>query len=128
MQNKMTEFDFFEFYSGFVVFSYRPNQKYSYSSLSICPLYRVFNCKKCRLCFGHNRLPATLSRFIPTISPYYSLHPETDTLATMNHLFFQCPKLKTSIQKFELLLAYNFPDHGLWHRSWTAKTSKFIAL
>jgi len=76
----------------------------------------------------HNHLPATLSRFIPTICPYCPLYFETDTLATMNHLFFQCLKLKTTIQKFELLLAYNLPGHGLWHRFWPAKTPKFITL
>ena len=39
----MTELRFFvDFYSGFVLFSSRSNQKYSYSSLRICPLYRGF--------------------------------------------------------------------------------------
>ena len=76
----------------------------------------------CRLRFGHNPLPATLSKFIPTICPYWPLHLETKTLATRNHLFFQCPKLKTLVQKFELLLAYNFPGHGPLPVSYTHLT------
>jgi len=83
----------------------------------------------CRLRFGHNRLPTTLSRFIPTISPYYPLHPETNTLATMDHQFFRCPKLKPLSKNSESFsLAYNSPEHGLWLHSWPAKTPKFITL
>jgi len=58
----------------------------------------------CQIRFGHHRLPASLARFIPNISPYCPLHPETLTLYTPNHIF-QCPELLPLIQKFENLLA-----------------------
>ena len=43
--------------------------------------------------FGDDSLPANLSKFIPSISPYCPQHPEINTQASLNHIFLQCPKL-----------------------------------
>jgi len=55
----------------------------------------------CRLRFNHHCLPANLPRFILSIFLYYPLHPYTFTLATLNHIFFQCPNLQSLNKKFE---------------------------
>jgi len=41
--------------------------------------------------FNHHSLPANLARFIPDISPYCTLHPNTLTMATPNYIFFNSP-------------------------------------
>ena len=63
-----------------------------------------------RLLTYSSLLIAPLAKFIPTVSPYCPLHPETYTIANMNHIFFQCPNLSSQIKKFELsLLRANLP-------------------
>ena len=57
-----------------------------------------------RLRFNHRSLPANLTRFISDISPFCTLHPDTVTLATPNHIFFQCPNQQSQIKSLEQIL------------------------
>jgi len=56
----------------------------------------------CRLRFEHHCLPATLARFIPYLSPYCPFHPHTLTLATLNHIFLECPNPLPSIKNLKI--------------------------
>ena len=68
------------------------------------PFLSKIDCLHLQASSNHDRLPANLSRFIPTIWSYCPLHPESKTLATTNHVFFQCPQLTNPRQSFEDLV------------------------
>ena len=90
---------------------------YNLISLSNCgslisPDYAIASI--CRLRFNHFPLLTNPGRFMTHVSPYCPLHPESNTLPTSNHIFFQCPYLVSLAQNFEQLLI-----HAKVQRPWS---------